>query len=152
MKLVSLSLIASLAFPAAAAAAAAATDTRSPRDSSLAVVSERVRAALAKRQPLGTKRLRGLSYLHGAEPAGPEVKNPRFEAQVDVWGKAPRDPNEAISAFLNNSDRAVYQGGQYTVTPYGSPAADFVPLVKWVAKKVRNRTEENQEKPPQQSQ
>ena len=150
MKPVSLALIASLAF--AAATAAAATDPKSPRDSGLPTVNERVKAALAQRQLLGSKRLRLLTYPHGAQPTNSDARRLRFEAQVDVWGKAPRDPNEAISAFLNNSDRAVYQGGQYTVTPYGSPAADFVPLVKWVAKKVRNRTEENQEKPPQQSQ
>lgn len=152
MKLVSLALIASLAFPAAAAAAAAATDTRSPRDSSLPVVSERVRAALAKRKVLGTKRLRLLSYPYDVQPAGPEVKHPRFESQVEVWGKAPRDPNEAISTFLKGPDRAIYQGGQYTVTPYGSPVADFVPLIKWAAKKIKDKTEENQEKPPQQPQ
>jgi antitoxin (DNA-binding transcriptional repressor) of toxin-antitoxin stability system len=147
MKLVSLALIASLAFPAAAAAAA--TDTRSPLDSRLPVVSERVRAALAKRQLLGAKRLKLLPHAYAAGRAGPEVKRLRFEAQVDVWGKAPRDPNEAISAFLKGSDRAIYQGGQYSVTPYGSPVADFVPLVKWAAKKIKSKTEENQEKPPQ---
>ena len=152
MKLVSLALIASLAFPAAPAAAAAATDTRSSLDSNLPVVSERVRAAVAKRQLLGTKRLRGLSSLRVAQPAGPEVKHPRFESQVEVLGKAPRDPNEAISTFLKGPDRAIYQGGQYTLTPYGSPVADFVPLVKWVAKKIKDKTEQNQETPPQPAQ
>jgi hypothetical protein len=111
-----------------------------------------VRAALARRQLLGAKRLRLLPYADGARPAGREVKHLRFEAQVDVWGKAPRDPNEAISAFLKGSDRAIYQGGQYTVTPYGSPVADFVPLIKWVAKKVKDKTEQNQETPPQPAQ
>jgi hypothetical protein len=150
MRPVSVALIASLAL--ATAALAAATDPGTPSDSRVGLTSERVKAKLAERQLLGSKRLRLLSYSHAAEAAGPEVKRPRFESQVDVWGKAPRDPNEALSAFFKNSDRAIYQGGQYTVTPYGSPVADFVPLVKWVAKKVKNKTEENEEKPAQQPQ
>jgi hypothetical protein len=139
MKPVSLALIASLAF--AAATAAAATDPKSPRDSGLPTVNERVKAALAQRQLLGSKRLRLLTYPHGAQPTNSDARRLRFEAQVDVWGKAPRDPNEAISAFLKESDRAIYQGAP--------PVADFVPLIKWVAKKIKNKTEEKPAQQPQ---
>jgi hypothetical protein len=144
MRLVSLMLIASMVFPAAAAAAA--TDAGSSLDPGLPTGSARVRAALAQRQRQGSRPLKLRNYAHDVQPAGSDVKHPRFEARVDVWGQAARDPNEALATFLKNTDRAIYQGGQYAVTPYGSPSVDFVPLAKWVAKKLKNRTEENQEK------
>ena len=98
MRTVSLALITSLAL--ATAAPCVATDSGAPRDSRVGLTGERLKARLAQQQLLGSKRLRLLTYSQGAEAAGPEIKRLRFESWVDVWGKAPRDPNEAISAFL----------------------------------------------------
>jgi hypothetical protein len=132
-------LITSLAL--ATAALSAATDSGAPRDSRVGLTGERLEARLAQQQLLGSKRLRLLPYTQGAEAAGPEIKGLRFESWVDVWGKAPRDPNEAISGFLKDPDRAIYRGAP--------PSADFVPLIEWVAKKIKNMIEK---KPSQESQ
>ena len=63
----------------------------------------------------------------------------RFDAQVDVEGKAPRDPNEAMAVWWRhfNFQTSIYGRGINIRTPSHPGAFDIVPLVDWLAKKTK---------------
>jgi hypothetical protein len=83
---------------------------------------------------------------YGAPTGGtPQVEAitdlPRFESTIEVEGRAPLDLNQTMSIWwehFNISQGAIYGRGTAfrTAPPQGS--VDIVPLVTWVADKVRD--------------
>lgn len=91
-----------------------------------------------------------------AAPAGgtPKVEvltdTPRFEAIIEVEGKAPPDYNRTMSvwwAHFNFTEPAVYGRGTAFRQPPPKGSVDVTPLVGWVADKVRDYKRNRQRAP-----
>lgn len=70
------------------------------------------------------------------------LDGPRFEIEIDVYGKAPPDPNETMAIWWRRFDLepgSIYGRGIAFRQSPPKNSADITPLVEWLAKKLKQR-------------
>ena len=73
-------------------------------------------------------------------PVSALLEMPRFDSSVDVVGRAPRDPNRAMAVWWKHFDiepPSIYGRGTAFRQPPPPGSVDLVPLVQWVADKIK---------------
>jgi hypothetical protein len=73
-------------------------------------------------------------------PVAALLEMPRFDSSIDVVGRAPRDPNRAMAVWWKHFDiepPAIYGRGIAFRQPPPPGSVDIVPLIEWIAKKVK---------------
>ena len=89
-----------------------------------------------------TKRLKLGPYGRlDVSPVSALLETPRFDSSIDVVGRAPRDPNQAMAVWWKHFDiepPAIYGRGTAFRQPPPPGSVDIVPLVEWIAKKIKD--------------
>ena len=100
------------------------------------------REAATTARPSTTKRLNlGPSLGRPGLPIE-DLMAPRFSAEVEVWGRAPRDLNQTMAVWWDHFDittPAIYGRGTAFRQPPPPGSVDITPLVNWLVKKVKDR-------------
>jgi hypothetical protein len=88
----------------------------------------------------------GAYKLFAPPPKPSDVIAPRFDTQVEVLARAPRDPNVVMADWWRhwNFEYSIYGRGINIQQPMPGGGFNILPLIEWLGKKAREREENRQ--------
>lgn len=81
--------------------------------------------------------------LFAPRPRRPVAMGPRFETEIEVVARLPRDPNEVMADWWRHWDfeYSIYGRGINIQNPMPGGGYNLLPLIEWLGKKAKEREE-----------
>jgi hypothetical protein len=84
--------------------------------------------------------------LFAPAPKAPIARGPRFETEIEVLARMPRDPNVVMADWWRhwNFEYSIYGRGINVQNPMRGGGYNLLPLFEWIGKKAKERSAERE--------